>query len=342
MRGLVHLMRSSTRDVTHPPRPKATPAPSAPPTEVGTVRWGRRCDEALARSRASGVPVLILFQEVPGCVGCRQFGQDVLSHARIVDAIEHAFIPLLVRNNAPGEDAATLARFAEPAFNYQVVRFVDGEGADVIPRQDRVWQADALVVRMLAALRACHQPVPAQLELLASELSARVARAALCMPCFWEGEGCLGQIDGVVSTEAGFVSGREAVLVAFDPAVLPLAELIRTARARSCADICLLPAALLSTVEGETSGRVAELRGYRRAPEEDQKRQLRGTPAAALAQSRSGHLSAAQLTKLNAWLRTDPERALSFLTREQRVQLGSTTCGWRARSTRRADHESIQ
>ncbi len=34
--------------------------------EVGTVRWGRDLDGAFKKSKASGKPVFLLFQEVPG------------------------------------------------------------------------------------------------------------------------------------------------------------------------------------------------------------------------------------------------------------------------------------
>ncbi len=34
--------------------------------EVGKVKWGRDLDAALARSKNTGRPILILFQEVPG------------------------------------------------------------------------------------------------------------------------------------------------------------------------------------------------------------------------------------------------------------------------------------
>ena len=36
------------------------------PVEVGTVKWGRDLDAALASSKESGKPVFVLFQEVPG------------------------------------------------------------------------------------------------------------------------------------------------------------------------------------------------------------------------------------------------------------------------------------
>jgi uncharacterized protein YyaL (SSP411 family) len=83
--------------------------------EVGTVEWGRDFEGALEESKRSGKPVLVLFQEVPGCAGCRQFGREVLTHPAIVSAMESEFIPVLVDNNRPGRDAGILERYGEPA-----------------------------------------------------------------------------------------------------------------------------------------------------------------------------------------------------------------------------------
>ena len=41
-------------------------APAENPVEVGAVRWSRDLDGALAKSRETGRPVFLLFQEVPG------------------------------------------------------------------------------------------------------------------------------------------------------------------------------------------------------------------------------------------------------------------------------------
>jgi hypothetical protein len=46
---------------------------------------------------------------------------------------------------------------------------------------------------------------------------------------FWTGEMLLGQLDGVVTTEAGFMSGREMVLVRYEPAIISLPNLIAAA-----------------------------------------------------------------------------------------------------------------
>lgn len=138
--------------------------------EVGTVRWSRDFDGALEKSASTGRPVFALFQEVPGCDGCRQFGREVLSHPDIVRAVEELFVPLLIYNNRPGgRDAELLERYGEPAWNYQVVRFLDASGRDIIPRRDRVWSLEAVASRMAAALRSAGREVPRFLDRLRKE-----------------------------------------------------------------------------------------------------------------------------------------------------------------------------
>lgn len=139
-----------------------------PQEEVGKVAWGRDLSAALRVSRSTGKPVFALFQEVPGCMGCKQFGRDVLSHPLIVRAIENEFTPLLIHNNGDGADAEVLQRYGEPAWNYQVVRFLDAEGRDIIPRKDRVWESAPLAGRMIAALEKAHRPVPEYLRPVAA------------------------------------------------------------------------------------------------------------------------------------------------------------------------------
>jgi hypothetical protein len=284
------------------------------PEEAGKVVWMRDLDAALTASGKSGRPVFALFQEIPGCAGCKQFGREVLSHPLIVAAIETEFTPLLIHNNKPGKDADALRRFGEPAWNYQVVRFLDAEGGDIIPRKDHVWEAGPLAERMIATLKKAKRPVPAWLTLLASEYSPRLRQAALAMGCFWTGEMQLGQLDGVIATEAGFIGGREVTLLNYDPAILSLAQLSGDARKVRCADALYVPDAELAAARA--AGLPAEpLAGYRAAPASDQKKQLPGTAAAKL------NLSGAQATKVNAWIRTDPAKAIPFLTPDQKALL---------------------
>jgi hypothetical protein len=141
------------------------------PIEIGLVNWGRNFEEAFERSRREGRPVLALFQEVPGCSGTQQFGKDVLSHPRIVEAIENEFIPVLIYNNRGGRDAEILAQFNEPTWNYQVIRFLDSSGNDIIPRKDRIWTLGAVASRLSEALRAAGRNVPLYLQDLALEES---------------------------------------------------------------------------------------------------------------------------------------------------------------------------
>ena len=115
---------------------------TSPPIEAGKVTWGRDLDAALALSKQSDKPVFALFQEIPGCAGCQQFGKDVLSNPVLVEAIETEFTPLLIHNNKSGKDADVLQRFGEPAWNYQVVRFLDAKANDIIPRRDQIWDTE--------------------------------------------------------------------------------------------------------------------------------------------------------------------------------------------------------
>ena len=133
-------------------RPTSDHSVPTQPIETGTVRWGRDLAEAQAAAAETNRPIFALFQEVPGCAGCQQFGADVLSDPLVVEAIEEEFVPLLIHNNAAdGHDAEVLARYGEPAWNFQVVRFLDAEGDDLIPRRDRVWETGPLLTRMVAA-----------------------------------------------------------------------------------------------------------------------------------------------------------------------------------------------
>ncbi len=146
--------------------------PTNNPIEAGDVRWGRDFDAALNDSAKTGKPVLVLFQEIPGCSGVRQFGREVLTNPSLVRAIETEFYPVLVYNNrSGGMDEELLKRYREPAWNYQVIRFLDAEGRDVIPRRDRIWTTGGVASRMIEALRAAKRPIPPYLIDLAGKNS---------------------------------------------------------------------------------------------------------------------------------------------------------------------------
>jgi hypothetical protein len=69
---------------------------AASPLELGIVRWSRGYEAAALRAKAEGKPLLVLFDEVPGCSTVLAFGERVLSNPLIADAMEQAFVPVVV------------------------------------------------------------------------------------------------------------------------------------------------------------------------------------------------------------------------------------------------------
>lgn len=138
-------------------------------------------------------------------------------------------------------------------------------------------------------------------------------RVAFAQSCFWTGEMKLGQIEGVVRTEAGFFKGREVTLVEYAPEKIALDDLARQAKRAGVAD-SIHPDAGDGMPAGVTAG--SPLDGsYRAAPASDQKKQIEGTPFERL------KLDAAQATKVNAFVRQNPAKAREWLTPAQREQL---------------------
>jgi len=162
------------------------------------------------------------------------------------------------------------------------------------------------------------------LSSLAANLSAQetapgkvpTKRVAFAQSCFWTGEMKLGQIEGVVRTEAGFIGGREVTLVEYAPDRIQLADLARQARQAGVADKVHLELAPPRPLAGVANGAPLD-RSYRPAPASDQKKQIEGTPFSRL------ELSPEQATKVNAFVRADSGRALGYLTPPQREQLKS-------------------
>jgi len=207
------------------------------PPELGRVHWQHDLDAGLSACKQSGKPIFLLFQEIPGCQGCKDFGADPLSHPLLVEALEDQFIPLAFRNNGSGVDEVVRKRFDEPASNYPVARLLDGDGKDLIPRQEFIFTTNGIATRMIEALSAAKRDVPAYLRLAADEADANRNHrelATFAMGCFWEGQAKLGGIDGVVSTRAGMLDGQEVVDVIFNPKILSYKQLIKIAQQSQC------------------------------------------------------------------------------------------------------------
>jgi len=90
-----------------------------------------------------------------------------MSDQELVKLIEEHFVPVAIRNNnrdPKSPDTVILKKFKEPAWNYQVVRFIGADGKDLIPRKDRVSTKKGVAARMIEALETAKRPVPPELR----------------------------------------------------------------------------------------------------------------------------------------------------------------------------------
>jgi len=269
----------------------AGPGWAKTPAELGDIAWMRNFEQAKATAVRTGRPLLVLFDEVPGCQTCVRYGQAVLSHPLIVEAAETEFVPVAVYNNVPGPDREVLRRFGEPTWNNPVVRIVDAEFQALSPRVNGDYSQAGLLRAMTSALRKAGRSVPSYLALLEEQVAGpKAATAHYSMYCFWSGEVCLGELPGVRSTRAGFAEGKEVVEVHYDPTQVTRARLDATAKA------CGAPLATHSF----------------RGSAKDDKYQLKHSPLKAVPMTRL------QSTRVNARLgkRQDPLALLSARQRE--------------------------
>ena len=205
--------------------------------ELGEVVWLRSYDEALAQSKLKDKPVLILFQEVPGCLTCRNYGDNVLSHPLLVDVIQHYFVPLAIYNNKGGEDKKILSKYNEPSWNNPVVRIVDAKGKDLIKRVNGNYSAEGLLFGIVQSFAERQKKIPQDVQLLQDILTTQPnAQATYSMYCFWSGEKTYGKLNGVYSTTAGWQDGKEVVQVVYDDRLISEKQLSQKGKAARCAD----------------------------------------------------------------------------------------------------------
>ncbi len=226
----------------------------------------------------------------------------MLAQPRVVEILENDFIPVAIYNNAGGYDKKILNQFNEPSWNYQVMRFLDADLKDIIPRKDKVWDVRGTLSRMAKALEVRKKSSEGSAK-KSGPASQTVANkvAVFAMYCFWTGEAKLGSLDGVSETEAGFYDGREVVVVKYNDQEIDLLTLVAEAEKFDCASAVYLPDADdRKLVKDKTRLRTVRnfdfSSGYRRAPESDQKRQL----SRAKSMLRKLDLTPAQWTKLNS------------------------------------------
>jgi hypothetical protein len=151
-----------------------------------------------------------------------------------VKTIADEFVAVAVANNIKGMDSEVLAKFKEPAWNNPVVRLLDAEEKDIVPRQED-YTAHVLLKRMIATLEKNKRPVPKELSAAASGQAIKPETAVFAMHCYWVGEAKLGLLDGVVGTRIGELHKAEVVEVTFDSTIIDYATLVKQAMKLECA-----------------------------------------------------------------------------------------------------------
>lgn len=232
--------------------------PNENPVELGKVNWFRDYDQAIKMAESKKLPVLILFQEVPGCSNCTTYGSRTLSHPLIVEAIESYFVPLCIYNNKEGKDRNVLNKFNEPTWNNPVVRIVDHTGHDLVPRQSDFRKTTVTLNTLMEGIRKSGQKIPEYLNLLMEETRAieygNSEEVFFSMYCFWSGEKEISAIKGVTRTNAGFMHGKEVVKITFDKSQISLPQLFAQANKVNCGDEIFGSVQAGSTVKAKPIG----------------------------------------------------------------------------------------
>lgn len=281
---------------------------AALPPELGDVDWRRDFAAAQAEARAENKPLLVLFDEVPGCQTCVRYGQSALRHPLLVEAAETLFIPAAVYNNVGGSDRSVLQRFGEPTWNNPVVRVMDADGKALAPRLAGDYRPAALAARMIEGLKASGRPAPRWLSAVADEIVPR-DRLHVGMHCFWTGEACLGDLEAVVATRTGWMGGTEVVELDVRAGQGP--DVVQAVKARGCGTVVFSTDAKVLRA-AERSGLRAAKPGRFRATPSDDLHALGATPWRALP------LTELQGSRVNALVsqRKDPSSWLSPRQRE--------------------------
>lgn len=97
----------------------------------------------------------------------------MLSDPDVVKLIEAHFVPVAIHNNSRDPESADrkiLKKFQEPAWNYQVMRFINKDEKDIIPRKDKIFHKEGVMKRMKEALEKAGRPVPEGLKQAADQL----------------------------------------------------------------------------------------------------------------------------------------------------------------------------
>ena len=230
--------------------------PENNPEELGDVNWIRNYDQALKTAKKEKKPIFILFQEVPGCSTCRNYGNDILSDPLIVEAIESEFVPLCIYNNLKGHDRKILEKYNEPTWNNPVVRIVDNQGSDIVDRVSGNYSKQGIIDAIMDAMQSEGNVVPTYIQNLETEYTAvNTDELVLGMYCFWSGEKALAEIPGVIKSQAGFMNGSEVVKLVFDKDKISSTSIVSKAKSENCADVVFSDSRRFKNVKTKKSGK---------------------------------------------------------------------------------------
>jgi len=284
--------------------------------ELGHVNWHKDFDKARALARQKERPLFVLFTEVPGCSTVKGYGRSVLSHPQIADAIEQAFVPVVVYNNKRGKHRRVLKSFNEPTWNNPAVRIIQPDRSMIVPRLYGNYSKQATVRTIVEALNKTNREIPAYLQLLHRQFKPTATNTAIfTMYCYWTGEARIGQLPSVVATKPGYIDGHEGVEVVFNSAGTKLQELAqKVKRLEAASAIYVTNKSQLKQVEPifEEAKRTSP-RAFRYNPDADNYH-LQGSPYQALT------LTELQTTRINSAVGLG-KKAQRYLSPSQRQQM---------------------
>jgi len=150
------------------------PIPAAPST-LGSVAWERDFSHSVERSRREGKPILILFTSFEDEETAIEYGEYVLSHPLLTEAIETLFIPLAINNEGGQNDQKVMNQFGEPRGNKPVVRIFEPDSQLPEDRLAGNYSDTALAMTMIIGLNKRGKTPPVYLRIIAGEEESRVA-----------------------------------------------------------------------------------------------------------------------------------------------------------------------
>ena len=94
-----------------------------------------------------------------------------MSNPALISTIENDFIPLAIFNNKGGKDRKTLDVYKEPTWNNPVVRIVNAEGENLIPRIAGDYSKRKVALQLLYVLKKNKKAIPEHLYALAQGIA---------------------------------------------------------------------------------------------------------------------------------------------------------------------------